>query len=84
MFWWDAKSCAKILELYALRYARKSLDYYTLYYLKRPTEGLRLERLSKEAYQLVGAKLAAGEKSSGLRASNRGTMFPSPTGIDGL
>jgi hypothetical protein len=31
MLWWDARSCARILELYVLGYARKSLDYYTLY-----------------------------------------------------
>jgi glutamine amidotransferase len=48
-------------KLYALRY--ESLNYYTLYYLKRPTEGLRLEHLSKETYQLVRAKLAVGEKA---------------------
>jgi hypothetical protein len=49
-------------KLYALRYAKESLSYYTLYYLKRSTEGLRPEPLSKETYQLVGAKLAVGEK----------------------
>jgi glutamine amidotransferase len=50
-------------KLYALRYAKESLSYHAPYYLKRPTEGLRLERLSKETYQLVGAKLATGEKA---------------------
>lgn len=35
-------------KLYALRYATRRLDYYTLYYLKRPREGLELYKLSKE------------------------------------
>lgn len=50
-------------SLYALRYATTSPDYYTLYYIKRPGEGLELRRLSKETRQLIQAKLAHGEKA---------------------
>lgn len=62
-------------KLYALRYAKALKDHYTLYYfLKRPTEGLKLEILSKETYQLIRMKLATGEKAVGgsLKAFNRG------------
>jgi len=51
-------------KLYALRCARERLSYYTLYYLERPSEGLRLEGLSKETAQLIRAKLAKGEKAA--------------------
>ena len=51
------------VKLYALRYARRNLDYYTLYYLERPGEGLHLERLSRETTQLIRAKLARGERA---------------------
>jgi hypothetical protein len=37
-------------KLYALRYAKALKDHYTLYYLKRPIEGLKLKILSKETY----------------------------------
>ncbi len=50
-------------RLYALRYARSHLDYYTLYYIERPCEGLELRRLSKETRQLISMKLASGEKA---------------------
>jgi len=50
-------------QLYALRYANHSLDYYTLYYLKRPQGPLSLNKLSKTTLQLVKAKLAHGEKA---------------------
>jgi glutamine amidotransferase len=50
-------------RLYALRYAKSSLGYYTLYYLRRPREGLRLESFSKRTAQLIRMKLASGEKA---------------------
>jgi glutamine amidotransferase len=50
-------------KLYALRYARKNLDYYTLYYLKRPPEGLKIERVSEKTAQLIKMKLKVGEKA---------------------
>jgi glutamine amidotransferase len=50
-------------KLYALRYAKRNLDYYTLYYLERPGEGLHLERLSRETTQLIRAKLARGKRA---------------------
>ena len=40
-------------RLYALRYAVTSLDYYTLYYIERPREGLELRKLSEEPRQLI-------------------------------
>ena len=51
-------------RLYALRYARRGLDYYTLYYVKRPQEYLELSELSKETRQLIVLKLARGEKAA--------------------
>jgi predicted glutamine amidotransferase len=50
-------------QLYALRYANHSLDYYTLYYLKRPRGPLSLNKLSETTLQLIRAKLAHGEKA---------------------
>jgi glutamine amidotransferase len=50
-------------KLYALRYARSGLSYYTLYYLRRSREGLRLESLSKKTAQLIRMKLVSGEKA---------------------
>ena len=50
-------------KLYALRYATKSLDYYTLYYIERPKEGCDLEKLSQETQQLIKMKLAYGERA---------------------
>ena len=50
-------------QLYALRYADHSLDYYTLYYLERPQGPLSLNKLSKSTLQLIRAKLAHGEKA---------------------
>jgi glutamine amidotransferase len=50
-------------KLYALRYAKIGLGYYTLYYLRRPREGLRLESFSKRTAQLIRMKLASGEKT---------------------
>lgn len=50
-------------QLYALRYANYSLDYYTLYYLKRPQGPLSLNKLSETTLQLIRAKLAHGEKA---------------------
>jgi hypothetical protein len=62
-------------KLYALRYAKESLSYHTPYHLKRPTEDLRLEYLSKETYQLVRTKLATREGCIGsLRTFNRGAL----------
>jgi glutamine amidotransferase len=51
------------VKLYALRYARRSLDYYTLYYLERPREALHLDKLSSKTAQLIRMKLARGEKA---------------------
>ncbi len=50
-------------KLYALRYARKNLDYYTIYYLKRPREDLKIERVSERTAQLIKMKLEVGEKA---------------------
>jgi glutamine amidotransferase len=50
-------------KLYALRYARKNLDYYTLYYLKRPREDLKIEKVSEKTAQLIKMKLEVGEKA---------------------
>ena len=50
-------------ELYALRYATRNLDYYTLYYIERPKEGLGIERLSEKTKQLISMKLTHGEKA---------------------
>jgi len=50
-------------RLYALRYARTRLDYYTLHYIERPREGLELRRLSRETRQLILMKLARGERA---------------------
>jgi len=51
------------VNLYALRYAKSNLDYYTLYYLERPREALYLEKLSEKTAQLIRVKLARGEKA---------------------
>jgi len=51
------------IKLYALRYARHSLDYYTLYYLERPREALHLDKLSSKTAELIRMKLARGEKA---------------------
>jgi len=51
------------VKLYVLRYANYNLDYYTLYYLERPEEGLHLERLSQETTQLIRAKLTREERA---------------------
>jgi glutamine amidotransferase len=50
-------------QLYALRYANHSLEYYTLYYLERPRGPLSLNKLSESTLQLIRAKLAHGEKA---------------------
>jgi glutamine amidotransferase len=50
-------------QLYALRYAKHSLGYYTLYYLERPKGSLSLNKLSETTLQLIRAKLARGEKA---------------------
>jgi len=50
-------------NLYALRYATERLNYYSLYYIKRPKEGLELRRLSRETKQLISMKLARGERA---------------------
>jgi len=50
-------------QLYALRYAKHSLGYYTLYYLERPKGPLSLNKLSESTLQLIRAKLAHGEKA---------------------
>jgi glutamine amidotransferase len=50
-------------QLYALRYAKHSLEYYTLYYLERPEGSLSLNKLSETTLQLIRAKLARGEKA---------------------
>ena len=51
-------------KLYALRYADEDLLYrYTLYYLKRPREGLKIDKVSEKTAQLIRMKLAAGEKA---------------------
>ena len=50
-------------KLYALRYAKRYFDYYTLYYLKRPREGLKIEKVSEKTAQLIKMKLVAGEKA---------------------
>jgi glutamine amidotransferase len=50
-------------KLYALRYAKRYFDYYTLYYLKRPREGLKIDKVSEKTAQLIRMKLAAGEKA---------------------
>jgi glutamine amidotransferase len=51
------------VKLYALRYARRSLDYYTLYYLERSREALHLDKLSSKTAQLIRMKLARGERA---------------------
>ncbi len=50
-------------KLYALRYAKRYFDYYTLYYLKRPREGLKIDKVSEKTAQLIRMKLVAGEKA---------------------
>jgi len=50
-------------KLYALRYAKRYFDYYTLYYLKRPREGLSIDKVSEKTAQLIRMKLVAGEKA---------------------
>jgi len=50
-------------KLYALRCAETRLCYYTLYYIKRPKEGLELGKPSKETEQLISTKLSRGEKA---------------------
>lgn len=50
-------------KLYALRYAREKLSYYTLYYIERPREGLEISSLSQETRQLISTKLVRGEKA---------------------
>jgi len=50
-------------KLYALRYAKISLDYYTLHYLERPRQGLELKKLSEKTRQLISMKLSSGEKA---------------------
>ncbi|MCC6054856.1 MAG: class II glutamine amidotransferase [Thermosphaera sp.] len=50
-------------QLYALRYAKHSLEYYTLYYLERPMGPLSLNKLSETTLQLIRAKLAHGERA---------------------
>jgi glutamine amidotransferase len=62
-------------KLYSLRYAEENLDYYTLFYLKRPHEGLRLEGLSEKTAQLIRMKLASGEKAI-IVASEKLTKEP--------
>ena len=49
-------------KLYALRYAWRSLNYYTLYTTKR-TAPTGLEKLSKQTRQMLEMKLAASEKA---------------------
>lgn len=51
------------VKLYALRYAEELPDYYTLYYIKRPTPGLELSHLSQATRQLITTKLSSGEKA---------------------
>jgi glutamine amidotransferase len=50
-------------KFYALRYAKESLGYYTLFYLNRPREGLRLEGFSEKTAQLIRMKLASDERA---------------------
>ncbi len=50
-------------KLYALRYVNTNQDYYTLFYVERPREGLKLRRLSRETQQLIEMKLVRGEKA---------------------
>ena len=50
-------------KLYILRYATEWLNYYTLYYLKRPRRGLELRKLSEETRQLILTKLAHQEEA---------------------
>ncbi len=51
------------LRLYALRYASRNLDYYTLYYIVRPRGEIELNKLSKETRQLIQTKLSRREKA---------------------
>ncbi len=51
------------VRLYALRYAVTGLDYYTLYYVRRPVEDLELKGISKTTRQLIRMKLTRGEKA---------------------
>ena len=50
-------------KLYALRYAKASPNYYTLYYIERPCEDVELSRLSKQTRQLIQMKLLRNEKA---------------------
>ncbi len=50
-------------RLYALRYATTNLEYYTLYYLRRPNLNRPLEHRSKETRILIKMKLAMGERA---------------------
>jgi glutamine amidotransferase len=51
-------------KLYVLRYADEDLLYrYTLYYLKRPREGLKIDKISEKTAQLIRMKLTTGEKA---------------------
>jgi glutamine amidotransferase len=62
-------------KLYALRYTKEGLNRYTLFYLKRPREGLRLEGFSAKTAQLIRMKLASGEKAI-IVASEKYTKEP--------
>jgi len=58
-----------------LRYTKEGLNRYTLFYLKRPREGLRLEGFSEKTAQLIRMKLASGEKAI-IVASEKLTKEP--------
>jgi predicted glutamine amidotransferase len=58
-----------------LRYAKEGLNRYTLFYLKRPREGLGLEGFSEKTAQLIRMKLASGEKAI-IVASEKLTKEP--------
>ncbi len=48
-------------KLYALRYASVDLEYYTLYYLNRPS--LEVGRLSEETRLMIRMKIVRGEEA---------------------
>jgi predicted glutamine amidotransferase len=71
-------------RLYAYRHARESLDYYTLYLIRRPWEGPELEYISPKTRQLIRSKLAGGEKavlvaSEPMSDEPRWTLIPDRT-----
>jgi glutamine amidotransferase len=58
-----------------LRYVKEKPQYYTLFYLRRPREGLRLEGFSEKTTLLIRMKLATGERGV-IVASEKLTKEP--------